>query len=123
MTSTIRNWQPKVEQSDDVIIMTFTGIRNLQVENVLAYELENRPDKSLPRHLLLDFGNVEFITSVELGTLLTLNKTLRAGSGRLTLFNLSAQIYEVFSVTGLHRVLSICRRDALPSFAGEDQSF
>ena len=114
MTSTIPNGRPKVEKSGDVTILTFTGIRTLHVDNIVAYELESRANKSVPCHLLLDFGNVEFITSVELGTLVALHTKMRACGGRLTLFNLSAQVYEVFTVTNLHKLLSICRREPLP---------
>ncbi len=111
MVSSIRNGEPKVEQSGNVTILTFTGIRTLTVDNILAYELESRPDKSVPCHLLLDFSNVEFLTSVELGTLITLHKRMKASGGRLTLFNLNAQVYEVFTVTNLHSVLGICRQE------------
>lgn len=115
MTSTMRDGQPKVEKSGDVTILTFTGIRHLRVDNILAYELESRADKSVACHLLLDFDNVEFITSVELGTLVSLHTRMKACGGRLTLFNLNAQVYEVFTVTKLHTLLGICRRESLPA--------
>ena len=62
-------------------------------------------------HLLLDFTNVEYLSSVELGTLITLHKRVKAFGGRLTLFNLNAQVYEVFTVTHLQTVLGICREE------------
>jgi anti-anti-sigma factor len=98
-----------VEQSGNVRVITFTagGVRN--VENVLARELGGRTDGLEESHLLLDFTNVVYLTSLELGTLVALHKRLEACGGRLTLFNLNARIYEVFTVTHLQKLLEICR--------------
>jgi anti-sigma B factor antagonist len=100
---------PKVEQAGGVRIITLTGDKVRDVENVMARELGGRTEGLDGCHLLLDFGKVEAISSVELGTLITLHKKLRASGGRLTLFNLRAEIYEVFLVTRLQTLLAICR--------------
>ena len=60
-------------------------------------------------HLLLDFTNVEYVTSVELGTLISLHTKMKASGGRLTLFNLNFQVFEVFLATHLERLIGICR--------------
>jgi hypothetical protein len=46
-----------------------------------------------------------------LGTLITLHQRLKACGGRLTLFNLNAQVYEVFTMTHLQTLLGICREE------------
>ena len=102
---------PKVEKSGNVKIITFTGDEVRDVENVLAKELKGHMDDLGECHLLLDFTNVEYLSSVELGTLITLHKRVKASGGRLTLFNLNAQVYEVFTVTHLQTVLGICREE------------
>ena len=48
---------------------------------------------------------------MELGTLITLHKKMRASGGRLTLFNMKAEIYEVFTVARLQTFMGICRED------------
>jgi anti-anti-sigma factor len=103
---------PKVEQSGNVRIITFTADRVRDVENMLARELEGRTDGLGQIHLLLDFTNVERLSSVELGTLITLHKRMKACGGRLTLFNLSAPVYEVFTATHLQTLLGICREES-----------
>jgi anti-anti-sigma factor len=100
---------PKVEQCGDLKLITFTTCQVRDVENVIATELEGRTDGLGECHLLLDFTNVEYLNSVELGTLISLHKKLVALGGRLTLFNLNAQVYEVFTVCRLHTFLTICR--------------
>jgi anti-anti-sigma factor len=100
---------PKVEQRGCVKIITFTAGQKRDVENVLATELHGLTDDLGECHLLLDFTNVEFITSVELGTLIGLHKKMKATGGRLTLFNMNLLVYEVFTVTRLDNLLGICR--------------
>jgi anti-sigma B factor antagonist len=102
---------PKVEENGTVRVITLTSGKLLEEENALASELEGRTD-GLGGHLLLDFSRVERISSVELGTLITLHKRLTAAGGRLTLFHLSPQVYEVFSITRLDTLLCICREKA-----------
>jgi anti-sigma B factor antagonist len=99
----------KTEQLGNVKIITFTAGQVRDVDNVIATELEGLTDELGECHLLLDFTNVEFITSVELGTLVGLHKKMRASGGRLTLFNLNPQVFEVFAVTRLETLIRICR--------------
>jgi anti-anti-sigma factor len=106
---------PKVEQSGKVKIITFTSDEVRDVENVLAKELQSNMEDLTECHLLLDFTHVEYLSSVELGTLIALQKRVRASGGRLTLFNLSAQVYEVFTVAHLQTYLGICREEVSPS--------
>jgi anti-anti-sigma factor len=106
-----------VERSGDITIITFTHDAIRDVENVLARELEGLTAGAGERHLLLDFTHVEYLNSLELGTLINLHKQAEAHGGRLTLFNLSAHVFELFTVTRLDTLLGICREGAV---AGSD---
>lgn len=107
--SSITRTPPKVEQGGGVKIITFSAGQKRDVENVLATELEGLTDGLGECHLLLDFTNVEFVTSVELGTLVGLHKRMKTSGGRLTLFNLNLNVFEVFTVTRLEKLIGICR--------------
>jgi anti-anti-sigma factor len=65
-----------------------------------------------PSHspLLLDFGNVRYVSSAALGALVCLHKGLLAAGRRLTIYDLGPEVYEVFAATGLDRLL--CLRPA-----------
>lgn len=102
---------PKVERSANLTILTFTAHAIRDVESVIARELDFLATGTGSQHLLLDFTHVEHLNSMELSTLVTLYKQVRAAGGRLTLFNLSAQVFELFSVTRLNTLLEICRED------------
>jgi anti-anti-sigma factor len=92
-----------------VKIITFTACQRRALDNVIARELEGLTDDLRECHLLLDFTNVEYVTSVELETLITLHRRLQASGGRLTLFNLNLRVFEAFMVTHLDRLIGICR--------------
>jgi len=100
---------PKVEQGGNVKVITFTAGSVRDVDNVLARELEGLTEGLGDCHLLLDFTNVEYLSSVELGTLIKLHMKLKATGGRLTLFNLSADVFEAFAISRLQTLLGICR--------------
>jgi anti-anti-sigma factor len=57
--------------------------------------------------VVLDFANVQFLNSVGLTILITLNKQLRAAEGRLILINVQPAVREVFAATRLDTLLEI----------------
>lgn len=108
---TITRPSPKVERTGNVTVITFTADAIRDVENVIARELEGHTDNGAECHLLLDFTNVKYLNSAELGTLVTLHTQIRDAGGQLTLFNLGAQLRTIFSITRLDTLLAICRED------------
>jgi anti-anti-sigma factor len=102
-----------VERSGNVTIITFTTGAIRDVENVIARELEGHTAGMGERHLLLDFTNVEYLNSIELGTLITLHKQVEQTGGRLTLFNMAARVFKLFTTTRLDTLLEICRESMI----------
>lgn len=103
---------PKVEQVGDVRIIRFAAKEAVGLDDDIVGQLGGCAANLGGRHVLLDFTNVERIHSVELGAIIAFNKKVMAAGGRLTLFNLDPLIFEVFAVTRLDTLLSICRGDA-----------
>ena len=70
------------------------------------------------RKILLNFGNVEYLSSAALGKLITLNKKLQAVGGKLILCNIDPQIFEVFEITKLDKFFKIVKEEqaALQAF-------
>jgi anti-sigma B factor antagonist len=60
-----------------------------------------------PPRLLLDLGEVTYLTSTALGTLVSLHKRVRAADGELIVTNVTAAVYELFQVTRLHQLLDV----------------
>ena len=57
--------------------------------------------------LLLDFQNVEHLSSAALGVLITLNVQVTQRNGKLKLSNITPQIFEVFKITRLNKLFDI----------------
>lgn len=57
--------------------------------------------------LLLNFANVDHLSSAALGMLITLNKRVQQQNGVLKLSDIKPQILEVFKITRLNKVLNI----------------
>jgi len=98
---------PNTQQRGDVKIITLSGGKVRVMEDLMEGELEGLTEEPRGCHLLLDFSKVEYINSDDLGVLINLHKRMKRFGGRLTLSNLNAQVYEVFTVTRLHTLLTI----------------
>jgi anti-anti-sigma factor len=66
--------------------------------------------------LIIDLGNVEFLSSTMLGVLIRMQRTLAVRERRLVVANVRPVVYEVFEATRLNTYLDV-RRD-LPAEAG-----
>src|SRR4051794_5333346 len=105
----------QVEVKDDVTVVKLTTPRFDDSNAVpIGQQLADLVDR-LGRHKLhLDLGEVEFLSSVGLSKLLTLNKKVQAAGGELRLHNVGPVVYEVFEVTQLTRLLDIRPKGAGP---------
>jgi anti-sigma B factor antagonist len=64
------------------------------------------------RKLLLNFANVEFLSSAALNKLIILEKKVKADGGRLVLSDLRPEIHEVFVITRLTQLFEIKENEA-----------
>jgi anti-sigma B factor antagonist len=120
MSSQPRRRRLEVEQIGDVTVVNFIDRKILDEQNiqVIGDQLFSLVDQDGLRKLLLNFGNVEYLSSAALGKLITLNKKLQGVGGRLVLCNIDPQIYEVFEITRLDKFFNIQKEEqaALQAF-------
>jgi anti-sigma B factor antagonist len=120
MSSQPRRRRLEVEQIGDVTVVNFVDRKILDEQNIqiIGDQLFSLVDNDGLRKLLLNFGNVEYLSSAALGKLITLNKKLQAVGGRLVLCNIDPQIYEVFEITRLDKFFNIQKEEqaALQAF-------
>jgi anti-sigma B factor antagonist len=62
--------------------------------------------------ILLNFTNVEFLSSAALGKLITLDRKVKASKGRMKMCNIRPEIFEVFQITKLNKVFDIRKDEA-----------
>lgn len=110
----------EVEEIGDVTVINFLDKKILDEQNIqtIGQQLFDLVDQEGRRKLLLNFGNVEYLSSAALGKLITLNKKLQTAGGRLILCNIDPQIHEVFEITKLDKFFNIQKEEqaALQSF-------
>ena len=87
----------------DVTVVNFLDRRILDEQSVQAIgeQLFSLVDELGRKQLLLDFGNVESLSSPVLGIIATLNKKVTAAGGRLLACNLDSQSYEALVARGV----------------------
>jgi anti-sigma B factor antagonist len=120
MASQPRRKRLEVEDVGDVTVVNFTDRKILDEQNIqlIGEQLFSLVDESGRKKILLNFGNVEYLSSAALGKLITLNKKLQAAGGKLILCNIDPQIYEVFEITKLNKLFNIHKEEqaALQAF-------
>ena len=82
-------------------ILEETDIRDLQ-ESILSLV-----DQAQRVNLILDFHNVEFLSSAVLGLLIQVSKKVYEHDGQLRLCNINPKIYQIFKITRLTKIFDI----------------
>jgi anti-sigma B factor antagonist len=88
----------------------------LQAIGDALYHMIDAQDK---RHIILDFSQVEFLSSQAIGILLTMNKKLGALKGsKLILCGVGARLTELLRITRLDKLLTIkkSQKEAVDAF-------
>lgn len=99
----------EVEDIGDIAVVKFVDKKILDEQNIqmIGDDLFRLVDELGRRKLLLNFGNVDFMSSAALGKLMTLNKKLQGVQGKLVLCGIKKDIREVFKLTKLDKILTI----------------
>ena len=115
------NQRLEVSESGDVTVVRFVDKKILDAANIqeLGTELFALVEEDKREKILLNFTNVEFLSSAALNKLIILDKKVKAARGRLKLSNLRPEIYEVFVITRLTQLFDIHEEeaDAVSAFA------
>ena len=109
MSGQPRRRRLEVEDIGDVTVVNFTDKKILDEQNiqVIGEQLFSLVDELGRRKILLNFSNVEYLSSAALGKLITLNKKVNGSGGKLILCNIDPTIYEVFEITRLNKLFNI----------------
>jgi anti-sigma B factor antagonist len=110
-----------VTSQKDIRIVEFTNNKILDEGNItdIGATLASLIDEAAQPKLLLDFANVDHLSSAALGMLINVNNKIKQKNGQLRLTNIKPQIFEVFVITKLNKLFRIypTRSDALASYS------
>jgi anti-sigma B factor antagonist len=120
MSSQPRRRRLEVEDYGDITVVNFIDRKILDEQNIqkIGEDLFSLVDELGRKKILLNFSNVEYLSSAALGKFITLNKKVQASGGKLIMCNISDDIYEVFEITKLNRLFNIQKEEqtALQAF-------
>ncbi|MHC4117825.1 MAG: STAS domain-containing protein [Planctomycetota bacterium] len=91
-------------------IVGFTDEKLLEEQDINALQesiMSVIESGSGPINLILDFGQVKFLSSAVLGLLIRVSKRIYERDGQLKLCNLNPKIYEIFKITRLTKTFDI----------------
>jgi anti-sigma B factor antagonist len=108
-----------VEQIGDVTVARFTDKKILDENNiqVIGNQLFGLVEEEGRKKIVLDFSNVEYLSSAALGKLITMDKKVKAAGGKLRLCSIRPDIFEVFAITKLNKLFDI-KEDQDQALAG-----
>ncbi len=98
-----------VTTTEGVTVVTFRDRILLDTEElkIIEAELIKMLDEQRGFRLVIDFNNVQTLSSQMLGTLLKVSEELTSTEGRLGLCNLSGKIRAAFEITNLKKIFKI----------------
>jgi len=98
-----------IEEVGEVTIAKFLDKKILDETNIqiIGSQLFGLVDDDQRRKIILDFTNVEYLSSAALGKLITMDKKVKAAKGKLRLSGIRPDIYEVFAITKLNKLFEI----------------
>ena len=106
-----------IEDINGVTVARLLEKKILDEANIeaLGQELFALVDKDGRRKVILDFTHVEYLSSA---ALITMHKKMMTAKGKLVLCSIRKEIHEVFRITQIDRILTLCGTldDALGKF-------
>lgn len=121
MTQQPRRRRLEIEEVGDVTVVNFVDKKILDEQNiqVIGEQLFDLVDNQAKKKILLNFGNVEFLSSAALGKLITMNKKVATAGGKMAMCRIAKEIMEVFEITKLDKLFKIYKDEqaALQAFA------
>lgn len=93
--------------------------KSLDASNVQAFRNAIMPQFEQHHRIVLDLGNIEFMDSAGIGTLISCLRVVSERQGQLRLCSLSRAVRALFELMRMHRLFEVHtdRRSALNSLA------
>jgi anti-sigma B factor antagonist len=98
-----------IKYQENVTIITFTQTKILEQSDIAALQdsILSVIEQAGSINLILDFSNVQFLSSSVLGLLIRISKRVYNAEGQLALCSIIPKIYEIFKITRLTNIFDI----------------
>lgn len=103
-----------VSDSNNVTVVRFQDQKIIDPEAIqeLGQELIDLVEKEERKKIVVNFANVEFLSSAALGKLITFEKLTKRVGAELILTNIAPEIFQVFTITNLDKLFQIKDNEA-----------
>lgn len=103
-----------VSESSNISVVRFKDQKIIDPEAIqeLGQELFELVEKDSRKKLVVNFSNVEFLSSAALGKLITFEKLAKRHDANLILTNIAPEIFQVFAITNLDKLFQIKDNEA-----------
>jgi anti-sigma B factor antagonist len=104
----------RTNESGQVTIVTFVDSKIIDEAEIQEFgqELYDLVEREGRKKIVLNFANVEFLSSAALGKLIGFDKRVKQHGAELVLSNIRPEIYEVFAITKLTKLFVIKDNEA-----------
>lgn len=96
-----------VYYAQNATVITLTDEKLLEDDDIKALEDSVMPLIDGPVKIVIDFSNVQFLSSAVLGLLIRISKKVNENRGRLKLCCISPKIFDIFKITRLDEIFDI----------------
>ena len=93
------------EQSGSILTVKPEGRIDTKTSPILESDIQKYIDST--DNIILDFTNVDYISSGGMRVLLALHKKLKKRGGTLKVINVKDAIYEIFKLVGFHSMVEV----------------
>ena len=93
------------EKVGEVLTVQIKGDLNVKTSPILEEELRKSIDGI--KELILDFANVEYISSAGLRVLLAMEKTMRRQQSKMKLLHVNSAVKEIIRLAGFLQVMNL----------------
>ena len=98
-----------VKREGDIVCIDLLD-RNILEEmyiHTIAVEIGQVIDENVVPKIVINFNNVEHLSSAALGALININNKVLEKKGQLRLSNIDSRVYEIFVITKLNKIFQI----------------
>jgi anti-anti-sigma factor len=99
-----------VEEIDRIIILRLSGRLDVSSCSFLQNRLESFI-KDKREVVLLDFANIDYLSSAGLRVLLSYTKRFEEAKKRLAIFSVTEDVLEIIKLTGFEKILKIFKNE------------
>jgi anti-anti-sigma factor len=101
----------RVREEGEIVLVTLVdrSILDVAVLHQIGEEIGGLIDARPEPRLIVDFSEVELLSSSGLSVLIAIHKKIRAKDGKLCLAGMTTRVHQIFTVTQLDKIFTIHR--------------